>query len=101
MHIVTTLRGRLIAMVAALVAVTLGSAAIISTRVAHYEIRKFEVDVHGGRKPLAISDYYRTHRTHLQIRPAPTSRFSTITTAWSEHRKRCTARRSISAQTEC
>ncbi len=48
MRIVTTLRGRLIAMVAALVAVTLGTAAIISTRVAHYEIRKFDVEVHAG-----------------------------------------------------
>src|SRR3954447_10539103 len=73
MRIVTTLRGRLIAMVAALVAVTLGSTAIISTRVAHYEIRKFEVDVHAGRKPLApnaITDYYRTHRSWIGVGPA-------------------------------
>src|SRR5436305_1734766 len=60
----------LVARVEAVVAVTLGSAAIISTRVAHYEIRKFEVDVHGGRKPLAISDYYRTHRTWTGVDPA-------------------------------
>jgi signal transduction histidine kinase len=70
MRIVTTLRGRLIAMVAALLAVTIGSVAVISTRVAHYEIRKFEVDVHGGGKPLAISDYYRTHRTWTGVDPA-------------------------------
>jgi signal transduction histidine kinase len=73
MRIVTTLRGRLIAMVAALVAVTLGTAAIISTRVAHYEIRKFEVEVHAGRRPLmpnAISNYYRTHGSWAGVEPA-------------------------------
>lgn len=73
MRIVTTLRGRLIAMVAALVAVTLGTAAIISTRVAHYEIRKFDVEVHAGRRPLmpnAIADYYRAHRSWAGVEPA-------------------------------
>jgi signal transduction histidine kinase len=73
MRIVTTLRGRLIAMVAALVAVTLGTAAIISTRVAHYEIRKFDVEVHAGRRPLmpnAIANYYRTHRSWAGVDPA-------------------------------
>jgi methyl-accepting chemotaxis protein len=73
MRIVTTLRGRLIAMVAALVAVTIGTTAIISTRVAHYEIRKFDVELHAGRRPLmtnAIADYYRTHRTWTGVGPA-------------------------------
>jgi signal transduction histidine kinase len=73
MRIVTTLRGRLIAMVAALVAVTLGTVAIISTRVAHYEIRKFDVEVHAGRRqlmPNAIANYYRTHRSWAGVEPA-------------------------------
>jgi signal transduction histidine kinase len=73
MRIVTTLRGRLIAMVAALVAVTIGTTAIISTRVAHYEIRKFDVEVHAGRRPLmpsAIADYYRKHRSWAGVEPA-------------------------------
>ncbi|HEV7574037.1 MAG TPA: ATP-binding protein [Thermoanaerobaculia bacterium] len=73
MRIVTTLRGRLIAMVAALVAVTIGATAIISTRVAHYEIRKFEVEVHAGRRPLmpnAVADYYRAHRSWPGVEPA-------------------------------
>jgi signal transduction histidine kinase len=73
MRIVTTLRGRLIAMVAALVAVTLGTAAIISTRVAHYEIRKFDVEVHAGRRPLMpkdVADYYRAHGSWIGVEPA-------------------------------
>jgi signal transduction histidine kinase len=51
-------------MVAALVAVTIGTVAVISTRVAHYEIRKFDVEVRAGRvppPPVAIADFYRTH----------------------------------------
>jgi len=73
MRIVTTLRGRLMAMVAALLAVTIGSVAVISTRVAHYEIRKFEVEVHAGRRPLmpnAIADYYRTHHSWAGVESA-------------------------------
>jgi signal transduction histidine kinase len=68
-----TLRGRLIAMVAALVAVTIGSAAVISTHVAHYEIRKFDVEVHAGRRslmPAAVADYYRTHGSWAGVEPA-------------------------------
>lgn len=68
-----TLRGRLIAMVAALVAVTIGSVAVISTRVAHYEIRKFDVEVHAGRVPRvpdAISAYYRAHGSWSGVQPA-------------------------------
>jgi len=73
MRIVTTLRGRLIAMVAALVAVTIGTTAIISTRVAHYEIRKFDVEVHAGRRPLMPNDvagYYRAHGSWAGVEPA-------------------------------
>jgi signal transduction histidine kinase len=73
MRIITTLRGRLIAMVAALVAVTIGTTAIISTRVAHYEIRKFDVEVHAGRRPLmpnVVTDYYRAHRSWVGVEPA-------------------------------
>ncbi|MGH9420203.1 MAG: HAMP domain-containing protein [Thermoanaerobaculia bacterium] len=67
-----TLRGRLIAMVATLVAVTIGTAAVISTRVAHYEIRKFDVEVHAGRAPrmpVAIAGYYRTHGSWSGVQP--------------------------------
>ena len=73
MRIFGTLRSRLIAMVAALLAVTIGSVAIISTRVAHYEIRKFDVEVHAGRRPMAtnaIADHYRTRRSWTGVGPA-------------------------------
>jgi len=72
MRIFATLRSRLIAMVAALLAVTIGSVAIISTRVAHYEIRKFDLDVHAGRAPrapLAIGQYYRAHGSWAGVQP--------------------------------
>jgi signal transduction histidine kinase len=71
MRPLATLRGRLIAMVAALVAVTIGSVAVISTRVAHYEIRKFDVEVRTGvRPPIAtIVNYYRTHGTWSGVQP--------------------------------
>jgi len=57
--------------VAALVAVTLGTAAVISTRVAHYEIRKFDVEVHTGRAPRAnaIANYYRVHGSWIGVGP--------------------------------
>ncbi len=69
----TTLRGRLIAMVAALLAVTIGSVAVISTHVAHYEIRKFDVEVHAGkapRMPVALGEYYGLHRSWSGVQPA-------------------------------
>jgi signal transduction histidine kinase len=72
MGIFATLRSRLIAMVAALLAVTIGSVAIISTRVAHYEIRKFDVEVHAARAPrapLAIGQYYRAHGSWAGVQP--------------------------------
>ena len=73
MQLFATLRSRLIAMVAALLAVTIGSVAVISTRVAHYEIRKFDVEVHAGRAPrmpTAIADYYRKHGSWNGVQPA-------------------------------
>lgn len=89
MRLFPTLRGRLIAMVAALVAVMIGSVAVISTRVAHYEIRKFEVAVTTTStiprltttpsfqidrlSPLApgtIAVYYRQHGTWAGVQPA-------------------------------
>src|SRR3954471_8124933 len=72
MRIFATLRSRLIAMVAALLAVTIGSVTIISTRVAHYEIRKFDVEVHSGRAPRApstIGQYYRAHGSWAGVQP--------------------------------
>lgn len=87
MRLFPTLRGRLIAMVAALVAVMIGSVAVISTRVAHYEIRKFDVAVttSGGphlsstpsfqidrlspRSPGMIAVFYREHGTWNGVQP--------------------------------
>jgi two-component system sensor histidine kinase BaeS len=69
----TTLRGRLIAMVAALVAVTIGSVAVISTHVAHYEIRKIDVEVRGSRQPelpAEIAAFYRSHGSWTGVEPA-------------------------------
>ena len=88
MRFFPTLRGRLIAMVAALVAVMIGSVAVISTRVAHYEIRKFDVAVTTGGSPRlsstpsfhierlspltpgTIATYYREHGTWAGVQPA-------------------------------
>jgi signal transduction histidine kinase len=68
-----TLRGRLIAMVAALLAVTIGSVAIISTRVAHYELRKVEVEDRAGHaRPPAmdrLQDYYHAHGSWAGVEP--------------------------------
>ncbi|MEA2238151.1 MAG: two-component system, OmpR family, sensor histidine kinase BaeS [Thermoanaerobaculia bacterium] len=89
MRLFSTLRGRLIAMVAALVAVMIGSVAVISTRVAHYEIRKFDVAVHTSERsprplsvttfrndglapytPVTIAAYYRERGTWAGVQPA-------------------------------
>jgi signal transduction histidine kinase len=88
MRLFPTLRGRLIAMVATLVAVMIGSVAVISTRVAHYEIRKFEVAVTTTasprltdapsfpidrltpRTPATIAVFYREHGTWAGVQPA-------------------------------
>jgi signal transduction histidine kinase len=88
MRLFPTLRGRLIAMVAALVAVMIGSVAVISTRVAHYEIRKFEVAVTTSgsphlsstpsfqtdrltpHTPPTIAVFYRQHGTWTGVQPA-------------------------------
>jgi signal transduction histidine kinase len=68
-----TLRGRLLAMVAALLAVTLGGAAVISNRVAHVELRKFEVEERTAHRPPpavdALRDFYRMHGSWTGIEP--------------------------------
>jgi len=65
MRLLASVRARLIAMVVALLAVTLGVVAIISTRVAHFEIRKFDVQVRRTAPPslTELSDYYDAHRS--------------------------------------
>src|SRR4051794_6358132 len=55
-------------MVVALLAVTIGGIAVISTRVVHEEIRKFEVDVHvPAMSPLG--DYYEAHHSWAGVGP--------------------------------
>ncbi|HKO54819.1 MAG TPA: ATP-binding protein [Thermoanaerobaculia bacterium] len=56
-----TLRGRLIALVAALLAVTIGSVATISLRVAHLEIRRVELRGKAAPRDNSLGDHYRTH----------------------------------------
>jgi signal transduction histidine kinase len=71
MRLFPTLRSRLIAMVAALVAVIVGGVAVISTRVAHYEIRKFDVQIQTApRSPGFIAGYYRAHGSWDGVQPA-------------------------------
>jgi signal transduction histidine kinase len=71
MRLFPTLRSRLVAMVAALVAVIVGSVAVISTRVAHYEIRKFDVQFQTApRSPGLIAGFYRTHGSWNGVQPA-------------------------------
>jgi signal transduction histidine kinase len=72
MHPLRTLRGRLIAMVAALLAITIGSIAVISTGVVHYEIRKFEIEDRSGRMLHAaevLRDFYRAKRSWNGVQP--------------------------------
>ena len=57
-------------MVAALLAVTIGGIAVISTRVVHTEIRKFEVDVRVPPASPLLRDYYRTHGSWAGVAPA-------------------------------
>jgi signal transduction histidine kinase len=67
-----TLRGRLIAMVAALLAVTIGAIAVISTRVAHYEFRKIDVNVHREhalRNFDPLLDLYRKQNSWNDAQP--------------------------------
>jgi signal transduction histidine kinase len=60
-------------MVAALLAVTLGSAALISTRVAHVELRKFEVEERTAHRPSraadGLRDYFLAHRSWTGVEP--------------------------------
>jgi signal transduction histidine kinase len=65
-----TLRGRLIAMVAALLAVTIGAIGVISTRVAHYEFRKVDVSVrreHLLRSADALRDLVRKQNSWRDV----------------------------------
>jgi len=59
------------AMVAALLAVIIGSVAVISTGVAHVEIRKFEVVAHGGGPRIAdaLDRFYRLHGSWNGVGP--------------------------------
>jgi signal transduction histidine kinase len=63
---------RLIALVAALLAVTIGSIAVVSTRLVHYEVRKLEMDLHHG-PPLPSGDslrnFYLSHRSWNGVQP--------------------------------
>jgi signal transduction histidine kinase len=68
----STLRGRLIAMVVALLGVIIGSVAVISTGVAHVEIRKFEVarlEGRGAVLPDHLGEHYRTHGSWRGVEP--------------------------------
>jgi signal transduction histidine kinase len=71
MRLFASVRARLIAMVVALLAVTLGVVAIISTRVAHIEIRKFDVQVHrmAPANLTELSDYYDAHGSWAGVAP--------------------------------
>ncbi|HEX8169787.1 MAG TPA: HAMP domain-containing protein, partial [Thermoanaerobaculia bacterium] len=65
-----TLRGRLVALVAALLAVTIGSVAVISTRVAHVQLQRLEF----ARPPHAPSDatlrdFHRAHGSWRGVQP--------------------------------
>jgi signal transduction histidine kinase len=61
MRLLRTLRGRLIALVAALLAVTIGSVATISVRVAHLEIRRVELRGKAAPGDHALGAHYRAH----------------------------------------
>jgi signal transduction histidine kinase len=60
-----TLRGRLIALVAALLALIIGGVAVVSTRVVHHEIRKIQVEAVTGGKwaqwAEPVREHYRAH----------------------------------------
>ena len=59
-------------MVAALLAVTIGTIAVVSTRVAHYEIRKIDFAVRRGHQMQsidAIRDFYRSRGSWTGVQP--------------------------------
>jgi len=60
------------AMVVALLALTIGGIAVFSTRVVHEEIRKFEVDVRAPASSPAqtLRRYYAAHRSWAGVAPA-------------------------------
>ena len=51
---------------AALLAVTIGSIAVVSTRLVHYEVRKLEMDLHHG-PPLPSGDSLRNFVHDLKL----------------------------------
>lgn len=56
-----------------MLAVTIGSIAIVSTRLVHYEVRKFEMDLqHGPLIPSGapLGDFYRAHGSWTGVQPA-------------------------------
>jgi two-component system sensor histidine kinase BaeS len=59
-----TLRGRLIALVAALLALVIGGVAVVSTRVVHHEIRRIEVEAVTGGKWGQWAAPLREHYTN-------------------------------------
>ena len=69
-----TLRSRLIAMVVALLLVVIGGIAIVSTGVAHYEIRKFEVQQNATGPQVevgsAVTEHYRLRQSWAGVQPA-------------------------------
>jgi signal transduction histidine kinase len=71
MRLFASVRARLIAMVVALLAVTLGVVAIISTRVAHFEIRKVDVQVHqlAPGSLAELGDYFDEHGSWAGVGP--------------------------------
>lgn len=57
-------------MVVALLALTIGGIAVLSTRVVHEEIRKFEIDVHVSANPPAqLRRYYAAHHSWDGVGP--------------------------------
>jgi len=63
----------LIALVAAMLALTIGSIAVVSTRLVHYEVRKFEMDIRQG-PPIpsgeSLHDFYRSRGSWSGVQPA-------------------------------
>jgi signal transduction histidine kinase len=68
-----TLRGRLIALVAALLGLIIGGVAVVSTRVVHHEIRKIEVEAVAGGKwarwAEPIREHHRVHDSWEGVQP--------------------------------
>ncbi|MEO6259693.1 MAG: hypothetical protein ABIP63_05055, partial [Thermoanaerobaculia bacterium] len=74
MRALHSLRGRLIALVIALLAIVIGGIAVVSTGVVHYEIRKLEVHrTLVGEKldaGAAVREYFQLHRSWTGVQPS-------------------------------